>query len=183
LIVVDCMSHLKDIECEAASNLAEWKQQLLEIAASYVGVHEQGGANCGPEVEQFQKAVDGKACGEAWCMGFAQFCIKALEAKTQTDSKIFKSKSCLQVWNQSPKELRLTQPEPGSLVIWQRGNTGRGHVGIIEQVSRDGKTFSTIEGNIRNPQSKNRKRDGVYRRKRSIQNVGKLRLKGFIRIF
>jgi CHAP domain len=177
------MSHLKEIECEATSHLVEWKQQLLEIAASYVGVHEQGGTNRGPEVEQFQKAVNGKASYECWCMGFAQFCIKAIEAKTQMDSQVFKSESCLQVWNKSPKDLRLTQPEPGSLVIWQRGNTGRGHVGIVENVSHDGTTFSTIEGNVRNPQSPHRKRDGVYRRNRSIEDVGKMRLKGFIRIF
>lgn len=177
------MNHPEKSACETASSRENWQQKLIEIAASYVGVQEQGGDNCGLKVEQFQKAVDGKACGEAWCMGFAQFCIKALEAKTQTESQVFKSKSCLEVWNKSPKELRLSQPEPGSLVIWQRETSGRGHVGIIEKVSRDGKTFSTIEGNIRNPQNKTRKRDGVYRRKRSIEDFGKMRLKGFIRIF
>lgn len=41
--------------------------KLLEEARRWVGVREKGGNNRGPEVEKFQKAVDGRASGEAWC--------------------------------------------------------------------------------------------------------------------
>jgi lysozyme len=107
-------------------------QKLLETARQYIGVKEQA-KNSGPEVEKFQKAVDGKAQGEPWCMSFTQFAIKSAESATKVDSKVFSSEHCLTVWNRSPKELRMSQPKPGSLVIWRHGNSSSGHVGIVEK--------------------------------------------------
>jgi len=54
---------------------------LVEEALKWVGTMEKGGDNKGPEVEEFQKAVDGKAQKEPWCMAYVQFCIKKVEEK------------------------------------------------------------------------------------------------------
>ena len=40
---------------------------LIEVATKYIGIKEATNHNDGPEVEMFQKAVDGKAQGESWC--------------------------------------------------------------------------------------------------------------------
>ncbi len=40
---------------------------LVEVATKYIGIKESTNHNDGPEVEMFQKAVDGKAQGESWC--------------------------------------------------------------------------------------------------------------------
>lgn len=42
-------------------------QYLIDEAKKWIGTTESGADNCGPEVELFQKAVDGKSQGEAWC--------------------------------------------------------------------------------------------------------------------
>ena len=42
--------------------------KLIEEAEKTLGITEHGGENCGAEVEEFQRTVDGRAQGEAWCM-------------------------------------------------------------------------------------------------------------------
>ncbi len=157
-------------------------QKLLEVASSYVGIHEQGGNNRGPMVEEFQRAVDGTSEGEAWCMSFAQYCIKAAEVSANTDSKVAQSEHCLTVWNNSPSELKSSHPEPGSLVIWRYGSSTSGHVGIVEKVNSDG-TFTTIEGNTSSGSGIDREGDGVYRKQRDLDGAGNMRLVGFLKVF
>jgi lysozyme len=162
----------------ASSNLTD---KLLETARSYIGVREQGGNNRGPQVEEFQRAVDGKAVGEPWCMSFVQHCIKSTEAASKVDSKVFSSEHCLTTWNKSPGELKLSKPERGSLAIWQYGNSSNGHVGIVDQVNADG-TFTTIEGNTSGAVG-DREGDGVFSKTHSTKNSGDRRLVGFLKVF
>lgn len=157
-------------------------EKLIDIAKKYIGVRERGGENRGSEVEMFQKAVDGKAHGEAWCMSFVQYCVKTTEKETGSKSKIFRSEGVLATWNNSPKELRLDKPEPGSIVIWRHGTSSQGHTGIVEKVNRDG-SFVTIEGNTGDGQGIVREGDGVYRRTRSMNNAGKMKIVGFLKPF
>lgn len=156
-------------------------KELLRVAASYIGVQEKG-ANKGKEVEMFQKAVDGKAVGEPWCMGFVQFCIKTTEAATGAKSSIFSSEHCMTVWDKSPSNLRLKQPEPGALVLWRKGSTTSGHVGIVESVQGGG-SFTTIEGNTGGGTGVEREGDGVYRKKRTMGTMGSMSVEGFLRVF
>jgi hypothetical protein len=47
---------------------------LVEFAKKYVGTKEDPKKdNSGELIVLFQKAVDGKAQGEPWCMAFTQF--------------------------------------------------------------------------------------------------------------
>ena len=166
-------------------------KSLVDEADKWVGVREKG-FNKGPEVEAFQKAVDGKASGEAWCMAFVQFCIEEIEKRFGVKSEVFKSEHCMTVWNKSPKHLRLEYPEEGAIVIWQHytkfgKSTGSGHTGIIRNVvGKDFKTFETIEGNTGpgfNPGEIVREGDGVYNRIRRSTRVGTMRVMGYLRPF
>jgi uncharacterized protein (TIGR02594 family) len=154
---------------------------LIEVAQKYVGVKEKGGDNKGPEVEQFQKAVDGKAAGEPWCMAFVQFCINVVEAATKQKSKIFESEHCLTVWNKTPVEQRLKEPVPGCLVIWQFGDTSNGHVGIVTAVFKN--SIHTIEGNTGDGKGVVREGDGVYARNRSRVGSDKMKVLGYLKVF
>lgn len=157
-------------------------EELLAVAAKYVGVHEVGGPNKGPDVERFQKAVDGKAQGESWCMAFAQFCIIEVENRYSIKSPVYKSEHCLTVWNQTSSLMRLPKPEVGCLVIWRHGKTSAGHVGIVETLNSDG-TLGTIEGNTGAGAGVVREGDGVYRRTRSVTGSGDMNVVGFLRVF
>jgi hypothetical protein len=159
-----------------------YSKELIDLASSFSGTKEEGGDNSGPLVEQFQKAVDGKASKESWCMCFAQFCIKQIEKKYNFKSKIFKSEHCLTVWNKSPKELRLAEPEPGCLVIWQFGNGDSGHCGIVRKVSKD--KIETVEGNTSGPNpAVIREGDEVAIKSRSRAGSKTMKIIGYLKVF
>jgi hypothetical protein len=158
-------------------------QKLCGIASKLVGVKESG-KNKGKMVEEFQKAVDGKAQGEPWCMSFVQYCIKKTDEFGGISSWIFKTEHVLTCWNKSPKEARLSKPEVGAIVIWNYYKNGKptasGHTGIVEKII-DNKTMITIEGNTSDGIGINREGDGVYRRKRLIGNSGSFVLLGYLK--
>lgn len=163
---------------------------LLAEAKKWLNIKETG-PNKGPEVERFQKAVDGKASCESWCAAFVMYCIfeteKQYKSRFNVDLKtwLYKTEHVLTMWNLSPKECRLTAPIPGSLIIWQHldaaGNqTAKGHVGIVSRVID--KTFAeTIEGNTSNDAVVQDDGDGVYLLKRNYKQVtGTKRVVGFL---
>jgi hypothetical protein len=158
------------------SNLSD---TLIAEAKKWIGVKELTNHNDGLEVEMFQKAVDGKAQGESWCMCFVQFCLQQTECKLGLRSNMYSSEHCLTVWNKTPKEMRRIQPHPGYVVIWQHGDTTQGHTGIVTELI-DEDNFSTIEGNTGDGLGIVRDGDGVYRRTRSIHGAGTMKVVGFI---
>lgn len=157
---------------------------LIAEARKWVGVRETGW-NKGKEVEMFQKFVDGKAQGEAYCMAFVQYCVGQVERETLRKSWLFKSEHCLTTWTKTPLKARLKEPEPGSIVIWQYYTvkgvaTGSGHTGIVTQIKND-ISFLTIEGNTGSGAEIIREGDGVWERERRIAKLGRFRLMGFLR--
>ena len=157
-----------------------FRDELIAAAAKKIGVHESGGNNKGPEVEQFQKAVDGKAQGEPWCAAFVQFCIMEVEKRFGATVVCHRSEHCLTIWAKTPGVHRYKFPKPGYLVIWNYENSLNGHIGIVSRVI-DEFTIETIEGNT-GPDDKTveREGDGVYRKTRSLKQTGKMKLMGFI---
>jgi len=180
---------------------SEWKRpaiikEFLSIASSYVGVIEVGGDNRGPQVERFQKAADGKAAGEPWCLSFIQFCVIETERRTARASGLLVSEHVRTLWNATQgglRAVRVTEPKPGDLIVWGERDSTNGHIGIVER-SINPTVLQTIEGNttpdsqfIPNPQFingvVNRNGNGVYRKKRTAQGGQKLRVLGFIRLW
>lgn len=156
---------------------------LVEEATKWLGVIEDKhkGDNKGVEVELFQKAVDGKAQGESWCMAFVQYCIKQIEIEFKIQCLVYKSEHCLTVFrNSQPKVVK--EPQPGDLIIWRFGNTDKGHVGIIKEIL-PGKRVITIEGNTSDSQAVEREGDGVFEKNRSLLGSDQMRVVGFIRPF
>lgn len=155
---------------------------LLDTAKSFLGVHEEGGNNHGAMVEEFQRAVDGKAAGEPWCMCFVQYCIREAERLSIVHSRIYRSESCLDVWEKSPANMRLTKPEPGAIAIWNRVGTRQGHTGIVVAI-RSPEVYITIEGNTTNGQEIEREGAGVWLKYRSVRATRLFRPMGWIRPF
>lgn len=142
------------------------RRLLVEVARRFVGIHEEGGDNKGPDVERFQKAVDGKAAGEPWCMSFVQFCVLEVERRTGVKSNLFRSEHCLTVWNKSPKLMRRKRPEPGLIVIWNRVGTTLGHTGIVTAI-KSPDVYGCVEGNTSKGFGIEREGDGVYEKLRT----------------
>jgi hypothetical protein len=159
---------------------------LIKEAEKYVGVSEVGGDNKGPEVEMFQKAVDGKANRESWCMCAVQFWLKQISKEYAIeDCGIPSSEHCMTVWNKAPLDRKFKHPEPGDIVVWQYWKEGKptasGHTGLVIKVDSD--CFHTIEGNTGPGSEVIREGDGVYKKVRRLMDSSKMRVAGFIRPF
>lgn len=161
------------------------EQRLIELAKTFVGTKEEG-LNKGKLIEAFQKAVDGYARGEPYCIGFIQYCAKLVDSEMGTVNQLFKTEHSISLWDKTPKALRLKKPEPGCVIVWQKMKDGKptmqGHGGIVIQVL-DSKRVQTIEANTSGGPGIKREGDGVYYRYRSVELVdgAAMKLLGFIR--
>lgn len=171
-------------------------KMLIDRASTYIGVTEQGKDNCGKQVEEFQRAVDGKASAESWCMGFVQHCLKETLKKVEADPELkgkvkqslFSTEHCLTAWNKTDPKYRLKKPEAGAIVIWQHVKNGKptasGHTGIVTAVTADGKSsIQTIEGNTGPGGAVVREGDGVYKKVRSQSGSATMKILGYIMPF
>lgn len=158
---------------------------LIEEASRYIGVIEEGGDNRGPDVEMFQRAVDGRAQGEAWCMSALQFWLMETERQFDITSGVFPSEHCLTVWNRTPVSRRFKHPQKGDIIIYQYFKNDRptssGHTGLVKEVL--GSSIITVEGNTGPGTGVEREGDGVYEKKRSIFGSSSMKIVGYIRPF
>ena len=158
-------------------------------AKRWLGATEQGGNNSGQLVEIFQKAVDGVASREPWCMAYVQSCVIRAEEMLSIShpgvdailvNALHKSEHCMTVWAKTPAACRIPDPKVGAIVIWRHGNSTSGHTGIVMSVLPDG-SFYTAEGNTGSTAAGIvREGDGVYKKLRSKRQVGTMILVGFI---
>ncbi len=156
---------------------------LIEVAKKEIGVKEDPiGSNCGARIEEYQRAVDGRANAESWCMCFVQFLVKEVEKANKVKSLLFRSESCMTVWERSPIEMRRESPSPGCIAIWQLGNSRAGHTGIVTEVLKDGK-FTSVEGNTTIDKGIIREGFGVFFKTRSLKTTQSFKLKGFLKAF
>jgi len=168
----------------------EKRRMLVSEAKKWLWVREHG-SNRGDEIEMFQREVDGKANGEAWCLSFVQFCVHQVDrdylkkyGNDPLPNWLYPTEHCLTLWNKTDVSSRITGDlHPGSILIWQYWDygkqTARGHVGVIIEVISE-TDFITIEGNTVDRKSVVREGDGVYMMRRTISRSGNFRLKGFI---
>ncbi len=165
--------------------------RMLDLARFHIGVLEAGGANRGPMVEAFQKAVDGKAQGEPWCMAFVQYLIDKSEEVHGGRCKVPRTEHCLTFFRGARPENRIsmgfrTLAQPGDIAIWQHGETTNGHCGVVSEIRTrpSGEWyFLSVEGNTGPGVGVVREGDGVYLRERPFADVGAMKLLGFVRVF
>ncbi len=153
---------------------------LLAEAIKWIGTTEKGD-NAGPEVERFQKAVDGVALRESWCMCFVQFCVKEVSARLNVQSTLLRGEHCQTVFFRSRHLEVMDQVEPGDIVVWKHGNTSQGHTGIVESIDRANGLLHTVEGNTGDKDM--REGDGVYRKTRHLAGDGNMEILGYLRAF
>lgn len=165
LFVQDCVS--LDLE----------RDKTLIIAKSFVGTKEVG-KNSGYWVDKFLKSVRLKP-GAEWCGAFVGFCldsakVKSLKIRSGLARK-YVTKNSIKATSVIEKNMIIPK---GSLLIWRRGNTIFGHVGIVEKWQ--GKNGSTIEGNTTSGKKGIQYAgNGVYARNRSIYPLNYFRITDF----
>lgn len=153
--------------------------KLSIMACFYTGVMETR-ENEGGWIESFQRSVDGKAMKEPWCMGFIWHCVNKINEVFKAKTDLHLSESVMEVWEKTPKKLRVSSPREGDLVFWSRGS-GKGHVGIVIKPHENGLT--TIEGNTKSMDLEI-PRDGVFvRSRKSKDDQGGFWRLGYLRVY
>ncbi len=159
---------------------------LAKVAQFFVGVTETGGPNKGPEVEEFQKAVDGIAQGEPYCVGGMWFCIKAVDLRLGLNCQMKRTEHALTLWNETdPRHRVVMVPQPGDIIVWQKFDknkpTTSGHVDIIIGPLQNNNTIQVVGFNTGNKDP--REGDGVFIKTRNLTAIPStgLRLKGILR--
>lgn len=161
----------------------ELLKEVAKEAAKWIGVHEQKGSP-GKGVDVFRKATDGIASGEPWCAAFVQYCVSAVALRYGAEISLFPSELCYTIWKNTPDHYRLSEPLPGSIMIWNYPGTIKGHTGIVLRRLSDPNMVKTIEGNTKEPVSgadpSNR---GVYPKIRCIRGSEDMVVLGYLNPF
>jgi hypothetical protein len=132
-------------------------KEIVKVAESFVGQEEISG-NQGFKNSKFQKIMEsvGWVRSHAWCSYFGEVCwtlsVKDNQETLNRLEKLFSGSAVRTLQKfEDAGFLRSSKPVIGSLAIWQTRKSGKkmstGHVGIVVSVSKDGKSFTTIEGN------------------------------------
>ena len=151
-------------------------QAHLDTAKSYDYVVELTGRNDGKEVEMFLKSV-GRNKGDSWCAAFVSYCLTVsgvLEPKirsglardfaTKTDKKLV-----IKATDVLLKKYKIVQ---GDLVVWAKGKTVFGHIGMTTE-DWNAIKGKTIEGNVSNK---------VSLMTRKIEPANYFRIKWFVKV-
>lgn len=158
--------------------------KIVEIARGYIGQKEISG-NKGFVDKQFDKDMRsiGFYTGAPWCGFFAIL----VYTKAKKNVKLLSSSSKYLIEKATKAKNWHAEPIPGAVVVWATFKNGKrqstGHIGIVAEVSEDGKNYTTIEGNT----SDKGGREGIIvaSRKRTIDASkwtveNGLRLMGFV---
>jgi len=151
---------------------------IVDTAMQEVGEKEAEAPNEGPDIRKYMAAVN-LSDGYPWCAGLVRWAMDQagrdappVRSAAATDYLTRRSIGAKRV-------LRGVKTVPaGALAIWKRGDTWRGHIGIVRRWQ--GQCGRTVEGNTSpgdaGPQ---RDGDGVWPRKRCINPGSYFRIVSF----
>lgn len=141
--------------------------QIIEIAASQVGVRETG-RNRGPMVDEYLRAAGLNPALDSypWCASFAVWVVRQACLELGIPNPLPRTSGVHKLWMRSPPHTCVQRPSPGAIFCIDHGG-GKGHCGFVEEVG--GTHLVTIEGNTNDGGS--REGDGVYRRSRRFDEV------------
>lgn len=151
-------------------------EKAIEIARNYIGMEEEDG-NRGHMVDHWNN-LSGVPLGSPWCASFLMFCINGASEQTSIPHGLFKSAHVLSIFNNS-KKCWTREPKPGCLVVWQKGDSLQGHIGMITEIITSD-TVRTIEGNTSRKDSVDREGRVVAEQERNLSAVGKMKFKGYL---
>jgi hypothetical protein len=152
------------------------EQLLIEKYQTKVGVCEDS-FNDSPEIREFQRAVDGRASKEPWCMCFMQWgAICVAKDLGLSRSPVHPSEHCVTVWNNTPEKYRLKSPKRGAWFVMKNRLGQSGHTGMCEDAGT--LSFKTIEGNTNEEGS--REGNAIVAKSRLVTGTASMQVLGYI---
>lgn len=161
--------------------LSEVNTPHVDTALKYKNVKEKTGHNDGPEVEMFLKSVNGHK-GDSWCSAFVSYCMTVTHVKNPSfRTALAQGYITKQSIKANDVLIGKVKIKRGDLVIYKRGQTIFGHIGIStgDWSNRCG---PTIEGNTSGNAGSQYDGEGVYEKVRYIQPASAFRIVYFTRV-
>jgi hypothetical protein len=152
---------------------------VIDTAKAHIGVTEAPlGSNAGPSVEHFLSHV-GLGPGYPWCAAYARTVMDEAGVKRP---KVVSAGATDYITRRSIDATDVlrgaAEVPPGSLVIWRRGSTWKGHIGVVLRWGQ--RCGRTIEGNTSpGHDGAQRDGDGVWLRERCIRPGSYFRIIAF----
>lgn len=157
---------------------------FLEAAQMCVGIEEEGGDNRGPMVEAFQATIGGVS-GESWCLSFIQSLFAYVEDRFHVRVNLPLTEHCLTLWDKADKKYKVSKgkdPQAGDIVIFQYGDSQKGHAEIVTKFSKScPMVMEVIGGNTAQHRAVIREGQGVWQNIRSVKGTTNMHVVGFIR--
>jgi hypothetical protein len=127
---------------------------LVKATRKDLGVHEEGGGNCGPRVNEYLHNV-GLNPGNEWCAAAVTTWLREAAQKLGVEPTVPGGAAAKAFISQFqnvnrwiPRAKLADRAAPGMIVVFDRTadpNDWRGHIGVVESVDSNG--LHTIEGN------------------------------------
>lgn len=137
-----------------------FRERILAVASSQIGVREATGNNDGPQVEAYLK-VTNLPKGNPWCAAFVSWVFRQAGfalPRTAWSPALF------------PLARQTLSPKPADVLgIYSIRLKRIAHAGLVEQ--RQNNWIISIEGNTNVDGS--REGDGVYRKRRHVKTIAK----------
>lgn len=151
------------------------RERALEIAVQEIGVHEIGGNNRGPRVEEYLASV-GLPPGQPWCGAFVYFCYQQAARELRVINPLPKTgKVTRSFCLVSAQKLWLSdRPSLGAIYYHsddQEDPDALGHMGIVLSPG-DAAIFHDISGNTNEAGSREGNCVRSQPRRRSFANLG-----------
>jgi len=162
--------------------LSSSKQKHLDTALKYSYVREKG-YNRSAEIDTWNRYV-GNPIGASYCGALAGYSIQKCTAPK------VRSGLAQNYYRKAPDSLRVSaglvlrgkyKVKAGDLIIWARGSTIYGHIGIA-LYDWNGKSGWTIEGNTSSGRGSQYDGDGVFIRWRTIQPYSYFRIIAIVKV-
>lgn len=128
-------------------SMAGIRDRALEIALTQIGVREEGGPNCGPQVERYLAAV-GLPAGKQWCCAFVVWCYQEAARAHQLEVPLRRTGKVARLWQRARGVWRSEQPSVGAVMIHladPHDADSTGHTGIVTGFNEQ--TVACVEGN------------------------------------
>ena len=143
-------------------------ERVVQVAQLYVG-HREAAPNRSPLIDYWNRRL-GVPLGSPYCATFVSFCLDSAGVARPRVRAALAIRFNIVGWSRRPDWMRPTELQRGWILVWRRGSTWQGHVGIVYKGTRRG--VWTIEANTtpgRSTPQREREGDGVWKRWREWQ--------------
>ncbi len=142
ILFIGCTPVIEDV----TEDKPDVSTKVVEIAEGYIG-HTEVTDNRSPLIDEWLRSV-GTPIGNPWCAAFVSHVLDSAGAVKPAIRSARAQAFIVRGSIPATRVMAGRSVEPGTLIVWKRGDGVRGHVEVVKVW--DGATGTAIGGNVRN---------------------------------